>query len=238
MESEQVRGPIWAREATKRRSTLSRETIVRTAIEIADAEGLAAVSIRRVATELGARTMSLYSHIERKEDLLDLMLDEIGAEVLVREDLPDDWREAITLLARREREVAGRHHWIIDLISRRSEIGPNGLRHLEQSLAAMSSLPSGPEGRWRALAAVEDYVTGFVIREANERERPRKDGWTQAERDAFMQPYLRDLLDSGEFPHLAPLLADGVPGADDNFERGLRWLLDGIAADLLGGMSS
>ncbi|WP_278248992.1 TetR/AcrR family transcriptional regulator C-terminal domain-containing protein [Streptosporangium minutum] len=61
---------------------------------------------------------------------------------------------------------------------------------------------------------------------------PRKEGWTEAERDAFMQPYLRTLIDSGEFPHLALMLGDGIPGADDNFERGLRWLLDGVAGDL------
>ncbi|MEU4836305.1 TetR/AcrR family transcriptional regulator C-terminal domain-containing protein [Streptosporangium sp. NPDC023615] len=226
MESEQVKGPIWAREAARRRSTLTREAIVRAAMGIADAEGLAAVSIRRVATELGARTMSLYSHIERKEDLLDLMADEVSGELLIRDALPDDWREAITMITRREREAAGRHPWIADLVSRHPAVGPNGLRHLEQSLAALSGLPATPQDRHRVLAAVEDYVTGFIIRQTIEKDRPR---------ETFTQPYLRELVDGGEFPHLAPLIAGDGPDVEDNFERGLRWLLDGVAAGLLTG---
>ncbi|WP_051866128.1 TetR/AcrR family transcriptional regulator C-terminal domain-containing protein [Streptosporangium roseum] len=232
MGSEQVRGPVWAREQVKRRTTLTREAIVRAAIEVADGEGLDAVSIRRVATELGARAMSLYTHIERKEDLFDLMADEIGAEVLVRGELPGDWREAITVIAWREREVMSRHPWMVDLVARHPRVGPNGLRHLEQSLAALATLEVEQGRKHAILAAVDDYVRGFAIREVLEREAPRKEGWTEAERDAFMQPYLRTLIDSGEFPHLALMLGDGIPGVDDNFERGLRWLLDGVAGDL------
>lgn len=249
MGAEQTQGPVWAREAARRRTKLTREAIVAAAIKVADAEGVDAVSIRRVATELGARTMSLYTHIERKEDLLDLMSDEARAETLVEGELPGDWREAISAVARRTREAIRRHPWLVDLVSRRVNVGPNGLRHGEQSLAALSPLRIAPEWKLRIIAAVDDYTLGFVIREVMQQETPRRYAWTEAERDALMRPYLRELIDSGEFPHLAPLLTDGAPGVDgvdgvggendaddavgDDFERGLRWMLDGIARDLL-----
>ncbi|WP_214412364.1 TetR/AcrR family transcriptional regulator C-terminal domain-containing protein [Sphaerisporangium fuscum] len=82
------------------------------------------------------------------------------------------------------------------------------------------------------MAAVDDYVLGYVTREIRESEAPRREGLTQAERTAMLQPYLSDLVGSGDFPNLAPLLKDGLPVVEDNFERGLKWLFDGIAAEL------
>ncbi|SEH02840.1 regulatory protein, tetR family [Nonomuraea solani] len=213
---------------------LTREAIVTAAVALADAEGLAAVSIRRVAAELGARAMTLYSYIERKEDLLALMLDEISAEVLVEEPLPADWRAALLLLAGREREVVRRHPWRVELISQRVAVGPNGLRHVEQKLAAFDGLGVDALTAWRFLATFNDYMTGFVIREAMERGAPRERGINEAERTAVAEPYIRELIDGGEFPRLAPMIEQGLQGADDNFERGLTWVLDGIAGGLPG----
>ncbi|MER6948856.1 TetR/AcrR family transcriptional regulator C-terminal domain-containing protein [Nonomuraea sp. NPDC000554] len=223
---------VWSRPAPQRRPALTREAIVAAAIAIADAEGLAAVSIRRVAAELGARAMSLYTHIERKEDLLDLMADEVAAEVLVEEPLPADWREAILVIARREREAVRRHPWRVDLVSQRVSVGPNGLRHVEQSLAALDGLGVDELTKWRILAAIDDYSLGFTIRESLERAAPRTDGVNDAERAAVAEPYMRELIASGEFPRLAPMIERGVAGADDNYERGLNWLLDGVEGDL------
>lgn len=235
MGSEQAQGPVWARERAGRRPKLTREAIVRAAIGIADAEGIEAVSIRRIAAELGARAMSLYTHIERKEDLLDLMADEVNAEVLVEGELPADWREAISAVVRHTRDGIRRHPWLVDLVAGRPQVGPNGLRHGEQSLAALSGLPIAPEWKWRIIAAVDDYALGFVIRETLRGEGRSGYTWTPQEREALMRPYLRELLDSGEFPNLAPLLGEitsGPPDADEDFERGLRWMLDGIAGEL------
>lgn len=204
------------------------------AVALADAEGLDAVSIRRVAAELGARAMTLYSYIERKEDLLALMLDEISAEVLVAEPLPADWREALLLLARRERELVRRHPWRVDLVHQRVAVGPNGLRHVEQKLAAFDGLKIDRLTAWRFLAVFNDYMTGFVIREAVERAAPREQGIDDAERAAVAEPYIRELVDGGELARLAPMIEQGVPGADDNFERGLGWVLDGIERHLHG----
>ncbi|NUR83354.1 MAG: TetR/AcrR family transcriptional regulator [Nonomuraea sp.] len=225
---------VWSRPSPPRRPALTREAVVAAAIGVADAEGLAAVSIRRVAAELGARTMTLYSYIERKEDLLALMADEIAAEVLVEEPLPGDWREALLLMARREREVVRRHPWRVELISQRVAVGPNGLRHVEQKLSAFDGLGVDRLRAWRYLAAFNDYMTGFVVRESLERGAPRESGINEAEREAVAEPYIRELVEGGAFPRLAPMIEQGVPGADDNFERGLSWVLDGIEGDLPG----
>jgi AcrR family transcriptional regulator len=218
---------VWAREDNRRRTTLSREAIVAAAIAIADAEGIDAVSIRRVAADLQARAMSLYTYIERKEDLLDLMADEVATETVVA-DLPSGWREATLALARQERQTARRHPWLVDLVTRRSmvgRVGPNMLRHSDQSVAALSGLDADPTWKWRLLTAVADYSTGFAVREAREREATRS-GQGEA-----LEPYLQRLIDGGDYPNLAPLMG-AAPAGDDNFERGLSWLLDGFAREL------
>ncbi|MGA4995722.1 TetR/AcrR family transcriptional regulator [Nonomuraea bangladeshensis] len=223
---------VWSRPAPPRRPALTREVIVAAAVALADAEGLAAVSIRRVATELGARTMTLYSYIERKEDLLALMLDEVAAELRADGPAPDDWREALLAIARRERDLVRRHPWRMDLVAQGLPAGPNALRHVEHKLAVFARLGVEPPAAWRFLTAYTDYMTGYMVREAQERAAPRHEGVSDAERAAVAEPYVRELVDGGELPHLAPMLERGVPGADDNFERGLRWLLDGIEREL------
>ncbi|MEU6739279.1 TetR/AcrR family transcriptional regulator C-terminal domain-containing protein [Streptosporangium sandarakinum] len=240
MGSERTQGPVWARDAARRRPKLTREAIVAAAVGIADAEGVDAVSIRRVAAELGARAMSLYTHIERKEDLLDLMADEVTKEILIPGELPGDWREAISAIARSTRAAMRRHPWLAEVVSRRPGVGPNALRHVEQSLAALSDPRIRPEWRPSIVSAVDDYTLGFVIRETLRRETPARYGWDPGERDAFIRSFLGEPGVAEEFPNLAPLLAGDAPraidadaAADDEFERGLRWLLDGMARDLL-----
>ncbi|MFC5835667.1 TetR/AcrR family transcriptional regulator [Nonomuraea insulae] len=227
---------IWSRPTPPRRPVLTREAIVAAAVALADAEGLDAVSIRRVAAELGARAMTLYSYIERKEDLLALMADEIAAEALAGEPLPAGWRDALMVLARRERELVRRHPWRVDLIAQRVAVGPNGMRHVEQKLTAFDGLGLDRLTAWRCLAVFNDYMTGFVVREHVERRAPRERGINDAERAAVAEPYIKELVESGEFPRLAPMIEQGVQGADDNFERGLSWVLDGIEGVIRGGV--
>jgi AcrR family transcriptional regulator len=222
--------PIWAREHRRRPSALSRTAIVDAAVEIADAEGISVVSIRRVAAALGARTMSLYTYIDSKDDLLDLMADQVAGELIIEGELPTDWREAITLIAQREREAGLRHLWIVDMAQHRSHpvVGPNLLRHLDQSMAAVAGLKLDIEDALRVVAAVDDYMLGYVSREARDREITRRTGLSGAEHLSAIRPYLQRLVDAGEFANIAPLLRGDVATADIDFDRGLRWLLDGI----------
>lgn len=197
------------------------------AIAVADAEGLDAVSIRRIAAELSARAMTLYTYIDSKDDLLDLMSDQIAGEVLLEGELPGDWREAISSIARRERDVALRHSWMVEMVNRRSHavIGPNTLRHLDQSVAAAAGLKLELAESYRVVAAVDDYVLGYVVRE---REIIRRTGAMPAVRLSEFYPYLERLLASGEYANIAPLLRGDVQAAASDFEQGLDWLLDGI----------
>ena len=116
----------------------------------------------RLATKLEARPMSLYSHIERKGDLIDLMVDEVMGGAVLPEPLPEDWREALRQIAQRTRESTRAHPWMIAAAFRRPFIGPNALRHFDQSLGAVASLPLPPERKRAVLLAVDTYTLGFV----------------------------------------------------------------------------
>jgi hypothetical protein len=131
---------IWFRdEPAARRPSHSRAEIARAAIEIADADGFEAVSMRRVAQKLGAGTMTLYHYVRNKEELIALMSDAIMGEILVPDDeLSEDWRMALTQIATRTRAIFARHRWIFDRFGD-GRPGPNGMRHFEQSLGPKPS---------------------------------------------------------------------------------------------------
>jgi AcrR family transcriptional regulator len=231
---------IWARDEEEAAGPqpLSRESIVAAAIEIADSDGLEAVSIRRLATKLQARPMSLYSHIERKGDLIDLMVDEVMAGAVLPDDPPvNDWREGLRQIAQRTRETARAHPWTIAAAFRRPFLGPNALRHIDQSLAAVSALPLTPERKRSVLLAVDTFTLGFVRWEVLSPKAGAapcagipEDGPSAAEIDA----YIAEQAATGKYPHLSEMagkeLTLGVSA--DKFEVGLEWLLAGIQAEV------
>lgn len=229
----QLRTP-WNRDGESRSAGLSREAIVAAAIEIADEEGLEAVSIRRIATKLDARPMSLYSHIETKNDLVDLMVDEVMGESLLPGPVPDEWREALRQIAQRTRAAARAHPWVIATAFRRSLLGPKALRHIDQSLAAVSTLPLPFERKRAVLLSVDTYTLGYVRWEVLSPHAKNPCAHTE-EMPSHEQidAYLREQVASGEYPHLAAISAEdltlGVKA--ESFEVGLDWLLAGIAAE-------
>lgn len=191
--------------------------------------------MRRVARELGAGTMTLYHYVRTKDDLLALMDDELMGRVLVPSgELSDDWREALRQIARRTREVWTDHPWAIEAL-RGTRFGPNGLRHVEQSLQAVSGVEADRLTRLRMISSVDDYVLGHVIRRFG----PTGEGGVGA-RIGAMSELMEAHLRSGEFPQLEAWTAeDGVRVAmeraleeatsDERFEWGLECLLDGLA---------
>jgi AcrR family transcriptional regulator len=216
--------PVWSRLPVERRPRLTREVVVDAGLRVADAEGLDAVSIRRVAALLNSPPMTLYGHIERKEDLLDLMFDQLAGTVLEGDPLPSGWRDALLVIASRKRRVCLAHPWAVALYARRPRVGPNSVMQLERSITALRPLTVDLRQATRVVNAVDDYTMGHVTRELVYDAGGAAD-WSQA-----MRPYLTSLAESGRYPALAPLLAD--PLEDDNdatFVTGLRWLLDGIA---------
>src|SRR5215470_4941229 len=236
---QQTPGPglIWIRPEPEQPKRPTRDDIVAAAIVLADAEGLPAVSIRRVAAALRTRPMGLYSHIARKDDLLDLMLDRVLGELLL-DQLPDDWRQALRAIAQHTRAAAHRHPWIIGALGQRPAIGPNGMRHREQSLAAVAGLDVDLFRKGALLEAVDAYTIGHVTMELAERETQRRERLSGPQWRTAMQAYLQRLLDSGDFPHLAGAGLDaGLPTADHQrrFDAGLDWLLTGFTTTLADG---
>jgi len=236
--------PIWVRpEPGTRRARFSREQIAAAALAIADAEGFEAVSMRRIAAQLGAGTMSLYRYISTKDDLVTLMDDALMGESLVAEgELPADWRAALTLIARQTRAALLRHRWAVVSLQGRGaagrdgSFGPNGLRHFEQSLAALDGAPLDTAAKLELLTIVDDYVMGSVLRSGEMQDRDQADPRYAA---AVME-FITGQLATGEFPRIAALSQDpAAAGLTDpdrvaaRFERGLALLIE-HAAGVLG----
>jgi AcrR family transcriptional regulator len=233
------RRPIWAvPEPAERKPRYTREQIAETALRIADQEGFDAVTMKRIATELGAATMTLYYYVRNKNDIVALMHDAIVGDFLVPEsDLPSDWREAIAEVARRTRRVLIAHPWSMSSLTE-AQMGPNAMRHMEQSLAAVAGTGLPAQARMEIIATVDDLVFGNVLRSVESLTRASVADADPAMVAAAME-YGLGLLKSGEFPQLTSTFTGSTdqPGpamTEDalagEFERGLASLLDGIAA--------
>lgn len=237
---------IWGREEPgARRTSLSRDKIAEAALKVADEEGFDAVSMRRVAKELGAGTMTLYHYVVTKEELVTLMADRMMGELLVPDDeLSTDWREAITQVANRTRDIFRNHPWTLENMQG-SRGGPNGMRHFEQSLKAVEGTGASALERLDIVSMVDDFVFGFVMREsavkawsADPNQETDSDEWSDD-----MVEFFEDQLSTGEFPHIASLQGDGdreesmkriaeMGAGRASFERRLSRLLDGIEVAL------
>jgi AcrR family transcriptional regulator len=238
---------VWTRvEPAARRPRFTREEIAVAAMRIADAEGFDAVSMRRIAAELDAGTMTLYHYVRTKDELLTLVTDAVMGEVVVPdgEPLPDHWRDAMALLAERSRAALERHPWILD-ITDDPAIGPNSVRHFDQTLAAVASLPISLSDKLDIVMTVDEYVFGYCIHQRNNVQ--FDDAAVPAGRDRHIDPdmvdYVNRLLDTGDYPHLAALGEElGLDAAwgdieshardATRFRRNLDRLLDGLAVSL------
>ena len=207
---------------------LSRERIVRAAIRLADADGLEAVSLRKVAAALDVGPMRLYGYLATKEELLDLMVDAVYADI---RPAGNDWREVLRSLAETTRQAAHQHEWIADLIGGRPQLGPHALAMGETVVAAMGGIDV--DNIMPVVAAVNAYVIGAVRREITERRAERATGMDKEQWQAAFGPYLMRTFATGRFPALAAVVHDGAHlDADETFRIGLNFLLDGIEASI------
>jgi AcrR family transcriptional regulator len=227
-----------------RRTGLSREEIGATALKIADTDGFDELSMRRIARELGAGTMSLYHYVRNKEELLAVMWDVVMRELIVPDDdVSGNWREALSKLARATRRAFKSHPWIFEAMGEPAQSGPSGLKHFEQSLAAVSGLKVPPRERLELVGLVDDYVFGFTLREVLQESYDAQGDPNMAESGmAFFEAQLA----TGEYPNTSKLLRgdlreamerlmetfSGEKANDRRFERGLKLLLDGVEANL------
>lgn len=214
------------RRGPKPRLTL--ETIVDQAVEIADAEGLEAVSMRRVATDLGAGTMSLYRYLPGKEELLDLMLERVSA---VEEglELGDDWRVAMRTIGHGLWDLYTTHPWLPLVDQTRPLLGPNAVHSLELALASLAG--SGlSEQEQIALISTVDALVQAAARAVNAAaSAERVTGVSNEEFWEAQEPILIEAMQSGRYPHMAGMDEDAFAmTGEEHFEFGLERLLDGV----------
>ncbi|CAM5703585.1 TetR/AcrR family transcriptional regulator [Streptomyces griseorubiginosus] len=223
---------VWDRpEPPPRPVPLDRERIVAAAVALADEGGLEVVSLRKVAARLNAGPMRLYGFIATKEELFDLMMDEVQAEILPDEP-PGHWREALSGLAHRTRRAALRHEWLADLLGGRPSPGPNGLAVTESTLAALDGL-ADIDTVMRAVETVGSYSTGAIRREIANLRAERATGLSKREWQRAHGPHLTKMLATGRFPALSKAVYDGTHvDAETSFTTGLEWVLDAVAAKL------
>lgn len=195
-----------------RPSSLSREKIAAAALAIADAEGFASLSMRRIAQQMGVGTMSLYYYVKTKADLIALMDDALMGEILVP-SLPANWREALTVIATRTRDVFLRHPWALSSMLS-APPGVNAMRHMEQCLEALAGTTMTTREKLALLAIIDDFVFGYSLREA------------ATDRNVDVK-FAKAQLAAGAFPRLKEAFGRGrVSMVSDRFQKGLHALLD------------
>ena len=202
-----------------------------TAVGIADAEGLDAVSMRRIARDMGMGTMSLYWYVENKDDLIDLMFDQLMGDQLLDESDFADWRTGLRAIAQHSRAVYERHPWLINAMSGHRSTGPNMIRHVDQSLRVTDGLGLDLGQRVTMLNVIDDFVVGRLRRHAAEQEREAAGYGTSSDWLEASRPFIDKLIASEGLDHLGPMLDDVHEMNDvDLFTEGLEVVLNGLAA--------
>jgi AcrR family transcriptional regulator len=221
---------------------LSVQRIVQAAIQVADAEGLQALSMRRVATELGVGTMSLYTYVPGKAELLDVMLDTVLAEVARPDGMAGGWRARLETYAREQWAHYHRHPWVLQVSGARALLGPNETAVFESALHAVSGI--GLDGREmiHVVVLVGEYVRGAAQRAVEAAQAAQRTGVTDEQWWKDREPILDRYFDAGRYPTLVGLDQEGafdqpeggldynVQNAVDSFEFGLPRVLDGVEA--------
>jgi AcrR family transcriptional regulator len=227
---------LWERvEGSSRgpRPALTHRQIAGTAVEIADAEGLSAVSMRRLAERLGVATMGLYRYVTGKDELYELMLDAVAAEIT----LPGGgWREVADAYARQFRALSLRHPWTVQAQARvPASLSPGNAALVEQALTSIEGLGIDVDTMMAVFGTVSSFARGAVSAEIARRELLERNGWSSDDdvRVAYL-PWVRWMLESGRYPALSRYIVDGSNEDDATwqFEFGLTCVLDGISARL------
>jgi AcrR family transcriptional regulator len=226
---------LWGREQPPRRGPkpgLSLERIAAAAISLADAEGLGAVSMSRVAGRLGFTTMALYRYVSTKDDLSALMLDvAVGRPAL---PAAEGWRAQLERWSRGYLSALRRHPWATRIPISGPPLTPNQVAWMEAALAALAGTGLTDTENLSILLLLSNYVrsVGQLSADLAAAERDRR-----SEQTSVMSHYgrmLAQVIDAEHFPTLCGMLARGVfdqpdDDPDEEFDFGLRTLLDGVA---------
>ncbi|MEU1664127.1 TetR/AcrR family transcriptional regulator [Streptomyces sparsogenes] len=220
------------RPAPAPRSTLTPQRIARAAVAIADAEGIDAVTMRRLATDLGVAPMAAYRYVSGKDELLELMVDHVYGE-MTPPGGAEDWREAMRARSRRTRAVLLQHPWVARTAV--FTMTPNQVAVIESALASLDELGLDLDTMMAICRAVDSYVKGAVDREIGLAELMKEQGWSSAdETRVALAPRMTWLMNTGRYPTYRRYINEATrkDDADWQFDTGLDALLDGIAARL------
>ena len=204
------------------RMPLTRERILRAAIALADREGLASLTMRRLGRELGVEAMSLYNHVADKDDLLDGVVDLIAAEFEVpATDV--DWKVALRRSARSAHAVLLRHSWGSALLESRTALGPARLRYVDGVIGVLSAAGFAMPTVGQAFTALDSHTYGFLLQEQS---------WAFDLTDAqTTAAAMAEAVPADDFPNLAAMISAYMDAPDQfplNFDFGLDLLLDGL----------
>lgn len=222
------------------RPGLDVDRIVAAAIALADADGLAALSMRRVAAELGVAAMTLYTHVPGKGELVDLMVDSVTGELYPDGPVDGPWRQQVTAVARANWDLHARHPWLLQVGTGRPPLGPHVLAKYEHELRAVDGLGLTEVQMDLVVTLVNDVVRGTVGGLRDRVEAERDSARTEREWWEATAPYLDQVFDPVRFPTVArvgPVAGAELQAAYDperSFAFGLARLLDGIAAMVVG----
>jgi AcrR family transcriptional regulator len=202
---------------------LSREAIVRKALQVLDEHGMQKLSMRKLAAELGAAPMSLYWHVPTKDALIELCLDAVLGELEL--PAPDDgWETALRGMMHSMRHLALRHPWWVRNMGEFASVGPNAVRMADSMLAPMRGAGLSLVEASQSVSAVSRFVLGFVVAEVNYNSSGRLD---------VAPPDMTKLADlyREEYPHYVEMIGEPrLWSLDTQFEFGLDCVIDGIKA--------
>jgi AcrR family transcriptional regulator len=211
---------------------LSLSRIVAAAVRVADTEGLDAVSMGRVAAELGTAPMSLYRHVSSKEELLTLMVDAAWDEAPGTPVAGEGWRAGLSRWAWALRAGARRHPWVVRIPLNSLPIMPNEVAWFENALACLADTELTEARKASVIMLLAGYVRNLATTEADIAAAIKASGLAPMEWMAAYPRMLAELTDPHRFPALAKFLAAGVfemeDGPDDEFIFGLDRILDGV----------
>ncbi|MEU8381862.1 TetR/AcrR family transcriptional regulator [Streptosporangium sp. NPDC048865] len=228
---------IWMRPerpARGPRPAYSRAQITEAAVRIADAEGLEAATMRRIAAEIGAGAMSLYRYVPSRDDLVELMADRLQGEIDLTELPSGDWRADLTRYAGQVRAMWLRHPWITTVHRSLPGFGPNQLLLIERVMGVLD--PYVPIDENLALMTIlNGYVEGAVREEVSWAEEVRRSGLSESQWTARSFPRVQQLMESGRYPFFTRIAMEARRphlSRDEQFRHGLDRVLDCVAAAL------
>jgi AcrR family transcriptional regulator len=227
---------LWGRRERGKRGPkpgLSIDAIVAKAIAIADADGLGAVSMARVAKELGFTTMSLYRYVASKDELLQLMWNASAQGAEEYEQQGDGWRERLRHWALVQREMLDRHTWITEMPMATPPLAPNSLTFVERGLEALDDTGLTDVDKLRVIGLISSYTLS-ESRMAHEEARAAAAAPADAPRWSF-ESLLAELVDADAYPRLTRIAGGGgadaagdAPTEAEEFRFGLETILDGV----------